>query len=233
MPSTETASDATHASVRKFDPGIDARPGATERIRRGPSRNPELEFAIGDITQEVCDAIVNPAGAGLVDLAVRRGAGPDLLDALHLKALSLPGGKLSAGRAVLTPGFALRAAHVIHCGPPVYADDPLKARDDLAACHAEALRLAREAGLDSVSFPAIGTGVYRYPAAEAAEVAVGTVIATLRGRPNPGLVRFVFRDHAVLKLYFEVARAHLNQPRGRQIVLTAPRGVRPPGLASG
>jgi O-acetyl-ADP-ribose deacetylase (regulator of RNase III) len=165
--------------------------GLSEGTRRFRTRAPILEFTIGDITGETTDAIVNPVGPGLVDLAIRRAAGADLLDAFHRASAALPGGHLRRGQAVVTPGFGLQAGHVIHCRPPVYADDPEQARADLATCHREALRQARAHGFTSVSFPAIGTGVYRYPVAEAARVAVDAVTADLRAHAGPMLVRFV------------------------------------------
>ena len=160
-----------------------------------------LEFTIGDITRQSVDAIVNPAGPGLVDLAVRRGAGPDLLEAFHAALAELPEQRLAPGQAVVTPGFALPAPHVIHVAPPVYADDPASARAQLAACYVEALRVARERGFASIAFPAIATGVYRYPADEAAEVAVGAVVAALRAQGGPPVVRFVLSSPAMLRRY--------------------------------
>jgi O-acetyl-ADP-ribose deacetylase (regulator of RNase III) len=175
-----------------------------------PAREAVLEFTVGDLTHEVSDAIVNPFGAGRVDLAVRRAAGPELLEAFHRSASVLPRGKLSPGRAVLTPGFGLRAAHVIHCDPPVYADDPVAAAENLAACHTQALRLAREHGLTSISFPAIATGIHRYPASRAAEIAVSTVLQDLRAYGVPHTVRFVLLTPAMLDVYAAAARAHLH-----------------------
>ncbi len=99
--------------------------------QRWESCEARLELALGDLTGETTDAIVNPVGAGLVDLAVRRAAGPDLLDAYHLAAATLPGGRLLAGRALVTSGFRLAARHVIHTRPPAYADDPARARREL------------------------------------------------------------------------------------------------------
>jgi O-acetyl-ADP-ribose deacetylase (regulator of RNase III) len=176
-----------------------------------PARDAILEFTVGDLTQEVSDAIVNPFGAGRVDLAIRRGAGPELLEAFHRGASHLPTGKLSPGRAILTPGFGLRAAHVIHCDPPVYADDPVAAAENLAACHTQSLRLAREHGFASISFPAIATGIHRYPASQAAEIAVSTVLNHLRAHGAPHTVRFVLLTQAMLEIYTAAARAHLNE----------------------
>ena len=113
--------------------------GRAAALRRFPATS-FVEFTIGDITRETSDAIVNPAGPGLVDLAVRKAAGPELLEAFHMATGHLPEGRLAAGQAVVTPGFGLPGAHVIHCGPPVYADDPDKVRQDLVTCHVEILR---------------------------------------------------------------------------------------------
>jgi O-acetyl-ADP-ribose deacetylase (regulator of RNase III) len=179
---------------------------ASEGFGRRRMGVPLVEFTIGDITRETTDAIVNPAGPGLVDLAVRRAAGADLLDAFHLATAGLPGGRLARGQAVLTPAFGLPAGHVIHCRPPVYADDPAQARNDLAACHREALRLARLHGLTSVSFPAIGTGVYRYPLPEAAQIALDTVSAELRAHAVPMVVRFVLATPAAQAAYAAASR---------------------------
>jgi O-acetyl-ADP-ribose deacetylase (regulator of RNase III) len=164
-----------------------------------------LEFTIGDITRESTDAVVNPVGPGLVDLAIRRRAGPELLEAFHAAAARLPQQKLSPGQALITPGFDLATRHVIHCAPPAYADDPARARAALAACHVEALRLARAHGLRSIAFPAIATGVYRYPLAEAAAVAVGAVAAELRAQAAPLRVRFVLFTAAARASYAAAA----------------------------
>lgn len=184
---------------------------AREHWRVRPAPEHALEFVVGDITRETSDAIVNPAGPGLVDLMIRQAAGPALLEAFHRAAADLPGHKLSPGQAIVTPGFELRAAHVIHCLPPTFADDPTAAREQLVAGHVESLRLARERGFASISFPAIGTGVYRYPVDRAAGVAVGAVLGELRAAAAPPAVRFVFTDRAVLDLYLQAACIRLNQ----------------------
>jgi O-acetyl-ADP-ribose deacetylase (regulator of RNase III) len=186
--------------VAKTQPGP-ALGGLSAGTRRRRTGAPSVEFTIGDITCETTDAIVNPVGPGLVDLAIRRAAGPELVDAFHLASAALSDGPLARGQAVVTPGFNLPARHVIHCRPPVHADDPEQARKDLATCHREALRLARAHGLTSLSFPAIGTGIYRYPIAEAARIAVDAVTAELRAHAAPMLVRFVLWSPAALAAY--------------------------------
>jgi O-acetyl-ADP-ribose deacetylase len=173
--------------------------------------SPVIEFELGDITNETTDAIVNPAGPGLVDLAIRRAAGPLLLEAFHRGSRRLPGGRLQPGKAILTAGFDLAPIQVVHVGPPFYADDPHGARVDLVSCHVEALSIARARGFNSISFPSIATGNHRYPVEEAAEVAVGTVIAELRAHAAPSLVRFVLFHPTTLEIYFNAARNRIKK----------------------
>ena len=129
----------------------------------------EIELVTGDITLELSDAIVNPAGAGLVDLAIRRAAGPLLVEELHQRLFESGDAKLMPGRAIVTRGFGLPALHVIHCGPPVYFDGPVRSREDLAACHVEALRLARARGFASLLVPRDRDGRLSLSVQEAAD----------------------------------------------------------------
>jgi len=137
----------------------------------GPAR---LSVVVADITTLAVDAIVNAAntsllGGGGVDGAIHRAAGPDLLAVCR----TLDG--CATGDAKITPGFRLPARHVIHTVGPVWnghasACDPL-----LASCYRRSLTLAAAHGLRSVAFPAISTGVYRFPADRAARIAVTAV----------------------------------------------------------
>lgn len=133
----------------------------------------------GDITQQDVDAVVNAAnsslmGGGGVDGAIHRRGGPAILEECRrLRRERFPGG-LPTGEAVATTAGDLPARWVIHTVGPVYA----KGEDRsalLASCHTASLRLADELGARTVAFPAISTGVYGYPAEEAAPVAVGAV----------------------------------------------------------
>ena len=204
MSSSQTASRPLPVSPSAFLPVVES---ARFTARQGTVPACSLEFTIGDITTQKVDAIVNPVGPGLVDLAIRRAAGPALLDAFHGAVAELPEQRLLPGQAIITPGFGLRARYVIHCAPPAYADEPAIARQQLAACYTEALRLAREHGLTSIAFPSIATGIFRYPAAEAAEVAIGAVVAAVRGQGEsvrnggPRVVRFVLSRPATLDRY--------------------------------
>ncbi|MEU6820267.1 O-acetyl-ADP-ribose deacetylase [Streptomyces atriruber] len=148
----------------------------------------------GDITQQRADAIVNAAnssllGGGGVDGAIHRRGGPDILaDCRRLRA-SHYGKGLPTGRAVATTAGRLDAGHVIHTVGPVWSATEDRS-ELLASCHRESLRVAAELGARTIAFPAISTGVYRWPLADAARIAVSTV----REAADPELfdeVRFV------------------------------------------
>lgn len=133
----------------------------------------------GDITEQRVDALVNAAnssllGGGGVDGAIHRKGGPLILrECQDIRRTDYPDG-LPVGKAVATTAGDLAATWVIHTVGPVYSDDDDRA-DQLASCHREALRLADELGVRTIAFPAISTGVYRYPVADAARIAVGAV----------------------------------------------------------
>src|SRR5579863_1952744 len=127
----------------------------------------------GDITNETTDAIVNAAnssllGGGGVDGAIHRAGGPAIL--AECKQIVSKIGRLPAGQAVMTTGGHLAAKHVIHTVGPIYRDAQHGEPETLARCHRESIRLADEHALESISFPAISTGVYGYPVADAAHV---------------------------------------------------------------
>ncbi|MEU5897619.1 O-acetyl-ADP-ribose deacetylase [Streptomyces venezuelae] len=133
----------------------------------------------GDITAQRADAIVNAAnssllGGGGVDGAIHRRGGPDILaDCRRLRAQH-HGKGLPTGRAVATTAGRLDAHHVIHTVGPVWSATEDRS-ELLASCHRESLRVAAELGARTVAFPAISTGVYRWPLEDAARIAVATV----------------------------------------------------------
>jgi O-acetyl-ADP-ribose deacetylase (regulator of RNase III) len=158
----------------------------------------EITFVKGDITEAAVDAIVNAAnstllGGGGVDGAIHRKGGPDILaECRRLRETSYPDG-LPAGQAVATTAGRLPARWVIHTVGPTWAKTIDKS-DVLASCYRESLRVADELGATTVAFPAISTGVYRWPLDDAARIAVGTVRST---RTQAREVRFVlFGDEA-------------------------------------
>jgi O-acetyl-ADP-ribose deacetylase (regulator of RNase III) len=154
-----------------------------------------ISFVLGDLTTQEVDAVVNAANHGLlggggVDGAIHRAAGPELLAACRrVRAEQYPDG-LPTGDAVATPGFRLPARWVIHTVGPTWA----KTKDKsalLASAYRRSLEVADELGAETVAFPAISTGVYRWPMDDGARIAVATVRASLtRARE----VRFVLHD---------------------------------------
>lgn len=188
-----------------------------QRAWSGPSLGGcTLELVVADVARQDTEAIANAAnamlmGGGGVDGAIHRAAGPELLDACRALKKALPGGALRTGGAVITPGFRLAAKHVIHCVGPIYEREGDEAPALLASCYREALRLAREHDLASIAFPSISTGVYHYPVADAAAVALDAVLAELREHGRPRLVRFALFDGAVFDAYAAAAAARLPE----------------------
>lgn len=149
-----------------------------------------LEICVADITTLAVDAIVNAAnrsllGGGGVDGAIHRVAGPRLL--AECRTL----GGCDTGAAKITGGYRLPAKHVIHAVGPVWGGGSKGEEELLASCYRCALELAAQRRLTSLAFPAISTGVYRFPPARAAGIAVGTVAAELAASPR-GIARVIF-----------------------------------------
>src|SRR5690349_22813259 len=149
--------------------------------------NKKIEVFTGDITKLNVDAIVNAAnssllGGGGVDGAIHRAAGPDLVAECRM----LHGCK--TGDAKITKGYRLKAAHVIHTVGPVWNGGTLGEDDLLASCYRRSMELCGKHELTSVAFPAISTGIYRFPADRAAKIAVHTTIDALPAAPLVGRV---------------------------------------------
>jgi O-acetyl-ADP-ribose deacetylase (regulator of RNase III) len=149
-----------------------------------------IEIVLGDITEQVVDAIVNAAnesllGGGGVDGAIHRAGGPAILQACRLL------GGCATGDAKATTAGRLPARHVVHTVGPVWRGGERGEPALLASCHHRSLEVAGELGCRTVAFPAISTGVYGYPVELAAPIALEAVRSSLRTTPGIELVRFV------------------------------------------
>lgn len=155
--------------------------------------DPRISVIQGDITRQICDAIVNAAntsllGGGGVDGAIHRAAGPDLL----AECRTLHG--CDTGKAKLTGGYRLPASYVIHTPGPIWRGGGNGEPDLLASCYRSCLALAAEKGCKTVCFPSISTGVYHFPLAQAAAIAIREIRAFLAEHPLPEQVTMVCFD---------------------------------------
>nr|WP_083466033.1 macro domain-containing protein [Kibdelosporangium sp. MJ126-NF4]CEL12704.1 COG2110, Macro domain, possibly ADP-ribose binding module [Kibdelosporangium sp. MJ126-NF4]CTQ93568.1 COG2110, Macro domain, possibly ADP-ribose binding module [Kibdelosporangium sp. MJ126-NF4] len=163
-----------------------------------------IEAVLGDITEQRVDAIVTAAnesltGGGGVDGAVHRAAGPRLAEAGAALAPCLP------GNAVATPAFDLAPVkHVIHTVGPVWEGGGHGEAKVLASCYQNSLLVAEELRVRSIAFPAVATGVYGYPAAEAAAIAAWAVRSTPSDFAEIRLVAF---DEETYSLLADAVRA--------------------------
>src|SRR5579871_1199818 len=161
-----------------------------------------IEILRGDITKLEVDAIVNAAntsllGGGGVDGAIHRAAGPKLA----LECLKLHGCK--TGEAKITGGYKLPARHVIHTVGPVWRGGKAHEEELLANCYRNSLALAEQHGCKTVAFPAISTGIYRFPIERATPIAVAEVRQWLDAHPLPEKVLFVCFANEVYQSYRE------------------------------
>jgi O-acetyl-ADP-ribose deacetylase (regulator of RNase III) len=159
-----------------------------------------IELVLGDLTTQEVDAIVNAAnpsllGGGGVDGAIHRAGGPSILE--ECRRL----GGCEPGDAKPTGGGDLPARWVIHAVGPIWRGGGEGEADLLASCHRRAIELADELGCTSLAFPAISTGVYGYPIARAAPVAIEASAQALAEHPAVARTLFVFRDEATLAEY--------------------------------
>lgn len=169
-----------------------------------------IKVVVGDITKQAVAAIVNAGnerglGGGGVDGAIHRAAGP----ALYEECLKLPevrpGVRCPTGEARITGAGKLPCRYVILTAGPIYRDGKHGEPELLANCYRNALALAVENGVKTIAFPSIATGVYGYPAEDAARIAVREVKAFLEGHDLE--VTFVMfngpRDHVDMKALYD------------------------------
>lgn len=162
-----------------------------------------LTARLGDLTCQEVDIIVNAAnssllGGGGVDGAIHRAAGPELLEACR-KLRGCP-----TGEARITPGFNLKARWVIHTVGPVWQGGAAGEPELLARCYRNSLMLAGQHQARSIAFPCISTGVYRFPMAKAAAIAIATLRQNLPLFPDLCDVRLICFSPADLQVYQEL-----------------------------
>jgi len=177
----------------------------------------KLRLVVGDITKIRVDAIVNAANAGLrggggVDGAIHRAGGSTIMR--ELDEIRAKSGGCPTGSAVVTTAGALPAQCVIHAVGPIYQDGQHGEPEQLASCYRTCLELAGERGARTVSFPAISTGAYGYPAEEAAEIALDSVAKHFE-QTTSGVreVLFVLFDQGFYDLHARTASRRFNVHR--------------------
>ncbi len=162
--------------------------------------NSTIEICKGDITKLKVDVIVNAAnttllGGGGVDGAIHRAAGPRLLE----ECKTLNGCK--TGEAKITKGYDLSAKYVIHTVGPIWFGGNNNEDELLSNCYSNSLKLAVENKLKTIAFPAISTGVYRFPLERAAKITISTVKDFLNKYDKIDKVIFVCFDDATYQIY--------------------------------
>ena len=178
------------------------RPGAQTR---------GLTAVHGDITQLAVDAIVNAAnesllGGGGVDGAIHRAAGPELI--AECRTL----GGCPTGEAKITRGYRLKARHVIHTVGPVWHGGGRGEDSLLESCYRASLALVRQHSLTSVAFPAISTGIYRFPLERATHIAVNTVADETSAMPDLAVIFCCFGADALAAYRTALAELSAKPP---------------------
>ena len=164
-----------------------------------------LSLVQGDITREDTDVIVNAANSGLaggagVDGAIHQAGGPSIMDECRKI------GGCPTGQAVITSGGALKAKYVIHTVGPIYQGGGRGEANLLRSAYLESLKLASARKLKSIAFPAISAGVYSYPLAEAAHIALKTAVDYLGEHEDIELIRFVLFSRETYEVFVKELR---------------------------
>jgi O-acetyl-ADP-ribose deacetylase (regulator of RNase III) len=172
-----------------------------------------LKVQRGDITRLQVDAIVNAAnefmlGGGGVDGAIHAAAGPQLLEACRAVPEVRPGVRCPTGEARITPGFNLLARYVIHAVGPIWRDGNSDEDELLASCYRASLSLAENHSLNSIAFPAISCGAFRFPVRRASAIAVQEIRQHLARTQSISTVVLVAFDSAMLEV-LQAATAEL------------------------
>lgn len=159
-----------------------------------------IRVVVGDITTLEVDAIVNAAkstllGGGGVDGAIHRAAGPELAEYCS-KLNGCP-----TGQSKITPGFRIKASHIIHTVGPIWSGGQSGEPEALRSCYRSSLTLAKEYQLKTIGFPCISTGIYGYPKTEASSTAIDVVSKWLGENSFPEIVHFCCFDSNDFKLY--------------------------------
>lgn len=164
-----------------------------------------IEIREGNIIRQNVDAVVNAAnesllGGGGVDGAIHQAAGPELLEECR-KLNGCP-----PGQSKITRGYNLPAKWVIHTVGPIWHGGRSNEDETLASCYRTSLALAASREMESIAFPGISTGLYRFPMERATEIAFTETVKFMQGSKVPHKVIFVCYGHDAYSIYLDTAR---------------------------